>query len=101
MYVTPEATRLDADIQRRDRTFAEIGSRAQKQQAAYRTIDTLFERTLEVRDLSRVLRAYQDHLDGIQPTSPQPPARTIHDQPHVRPPTTHPAPKPPQITMGM
>jgi conjugative relaxase-like TrwC/TraI family protein len=102
MYVAPEATRLDAEIQGREKTFAEIVSRAQKQQVAYRTtIDTMFERSHEARDLSRVVRAYQDHLDGIQPPAPRPPARAIHDQPHVAPPTIHPAPKPPQITMGM
>jgi hypothetical protein len=61
----------------------------------------MFERTREVRDLSRVVRAYQDHLDGIQPPAPRPPARTIHDQPQMHPPTIHPAPKPPQTTMGM
>jgi hypothetical protein len=99
---TPEAARLDADIQRREQTFAETVCRAQKQQVAYRaTVDTMFERTREVRDLSRVVRAYQDHLDGIRPPAPRPPARTIHDQPHMRPPTIHPAPEPPQITMGM
>jgi hypothetical protein len=102
MYVAPEATRLDAEIQGREKAFAEIVSRAQKQQVAYRaTIDTMFERSHEARDLSRVVRAYQDHLDGIQPPAPRPPARAIHDQLHMHPPTIHPAPKPPQITMGM
>jgi len=102
IYVAPEATRLEADIERREKTFAEIVARAQEQQVAYRaTIDTMFERTHEVRDLSRIVRAYQDHLDGIQPPAPRPAARTIHHQPHMPSPTIHPAPEPPQITMGM
>jgi hypothetical protein len=43
MYVAPETTRLDGDIQRREKTFSEIVSRAQKQQVAYRaTVDTMF-----------------------------------------------------------
>jgi conjugative relaxase-like TrwC/TraI family protein len=100
MYVAPETTRLDGDIQRREKTFSEIVSRAQKQQVAYRaTVDTMFERSREARDLSRIVSAYQDHLDGIQPPAPRPATRTIHHQPHMPPPTIHPVPKPPQITM--
>jgi conjugative relaxase-like TrwC/TraI family protein len=102
MYVAPEAARLDADIQRCEKTFAEIVSRAEKQRVAYRTtVDTMIERSHETRDLSRVLRAYQDGLDDIQPPAPRPAVRTIHHQPHMAPPEMHPMPEPPQITMGM
>jgi hypothetical protein len=61
----------------------------------------MIERSHETRDLSRVLRAYQDGLDDIQPPAPRPAVRTIHHQPHMAPPEMHPMPEPPQITMGM
>jgi len=57
----------------------------------------MFVRTHEVRDLTRAVRVYQDHLDGIQSPAP----RTIHQQRHVYPLAIHPTPEPPQITMGM
>ena len=100
-HVAPEAARLDADIQRSRRPSPRLVARAEKQRVAYRaTIDTMIERSHEARDLSRVVRGYQDRLDGIQTTPPQPSTRVAQPRPAaVIPP--HPTPQPPRPGISM
>ena len=56
---------------------------------------------MRCRDLSRVVRAYQDHLDGIQPRTPRPRARTIEPRPYVTISPPGPTPQAPHPGISM